>query len=684
MALLYKRIGIDLIATAGQDIRVKVSLNDSVSGFLNDKLTVSTSNKLTKNITTPGGNETLQLDVDETNIDHNILLNYDIDEHRRLDDALTTTTNLWSADKIQTELDGKINSVPNPVADNKLVKTIGLNGVDLEQTGIDVDDSNNITGVNDLTVDGDLTVNGTEFIANVETIDVEDPNIGLNRNGTQATANAQKAGFTVQMTDATNAIVGYDSTTTSKFKLGEDGDEREVVTTTHTQSMSNKTIDGDLNTISNLRHGEEVDDPSLDVHGVGVGNSVVGTGTTQTLENKTIDGTSATGNNDISLDAQDAVYDNSTSGLTATDAQAAIDELDGRIDNIEGSYVESFNSRTGIVVPLASDYDADQVDFDPSSSYLTATDVQAAIDENAGTVNTHVNASSGVHGVTGSVVGTTDAQVLQQKTIDGTSATGNNNVTIDADDATYDNSSSGLAATDVQAAIDELAVSGGNSFRLNQAAHGFSVLDAVYTDGATWQLAQADDSETLATHLVIEVEDVNNVILAQAGRFEITGHGLTLGEYYYTSESVAGQITATEPSTFSNPIVLVDTVNTIIVLPFRPSFIDNTVVSQQIIDLINGATSQPVTNFLINPVGFRSFQAQVNVEVDSDTNFDEANYITGLWNGTEWVLNIESIGESNVSFDMLNSGQLIYTAPTYSGFNAGKISFKYNINIRGI
>ena len=43
--------------------------------------------------------------------------------------------------------------------------------------------------------------------------------------------------------------------------------------------------------------------------------------------------------------------------------------------------VYSFNGRTGAVSPATSDYDADQVDYDNTTSGLTATDVQAAIDE---------------------------------------------------------------------------------------------------------------------------------------------------------------------------------------------------------------------------------------------------------------------------------------------------------------
>ena len=49
--------------------------------------------------------------------------------------------------------------------------------------------------------------------------------------------------------------------------------------------------------------------------------------------------------------------------------------------------VTSFNSRTGAVVPTASDYDASMVDYDNTVSELTATDVQSAIDELAASVD---------------------------------------------------------------------------------------------------------------------------------------------------------------------------------------------------------------------------------------------------------------------------------------------------------
>ena len=54
------------------------------------------------------------------------------------------------------------------------------------------------------------------------------------------------------------------------------------------------------------------------------------------------------------------------------------------------SYVESFNSRSGAVSPTASDYDASMIDYDNTVSGLNATDVQGAIDEIAGSVKMSV------------------------------------------------------------------------------------------------------------------------------------------------------------------------------------------------------------------------------------------------------------------------------------------------------
>lgn len=145
---------------------------------------------------------------------------------------------------------------------------------------------------------------------------------------------------------------------------------------------------------------------------------VADTDSAQTLENKTIDATAASGNNTISMDADDVVYDNAASGLTATDVKAALDELKTGLDNQN---------------------EASELEYDNSISGLAATNVQAALDEIDGDLDAHVAATS-AHGVSGDVVGTIDAQTLTNKTIDAD----NNTISNLAHGAEVDNPTSGV------------------------------------------------------------------------------------------------------------------------------------------------------------------------------------------------------------------------------------------------
>ena len=134
----------------------------------------------------------------------------------------------------------------------------------------------------------------------------------------------------------------------------------------------------------------------------------------------------------------------------------------------------------------------------------------------------------------------------------------------------------------------------GNTTDVTQSSHGFAAKDAIRHNGSSWVKAQADDNSTLALGIVTAVADSNNFTIAQAGRFTISSHGLTVGQWYYVSSSSAGALTATEPD-ISQPIVYVESASVIFVYPYRPTNIlldgssgvtpgDNTVTSAKIVD----------------------------------------------------------------------------------------------------
>lgn len=64
---------------------------------------------------------------------------------------------------------------------------------------------------------------------------------------------------------------------------------------------------------------------------------------TQTLENKTIDGTDATGTNTVLTDADDVSYDNTSSGMAAANVQAAVDEVEARVEQNESDITNLTN-----------------------------------------------------------------------------------------------------------------------------------------------------------------------------------------------------------------------------------------------------------------------------------------------------------------------------------------------------
>lgn len=183
-----------------------------------------------------------------------------------------------------TEADHVSGPSPSVSTDNAVPRWDGASGRDIQNSSVLIDDSNNMSGIGtlnasgdittstdinalnlnatgdldvdgsadilvnldihgDLVVDGDLTVSGTTTTINTETLDVEDANISVNVGGNQASADGVSA-ITVEMSDATDVTMIYDSTLPSRWKVGDVGSEDEVITSTATQSLTGKDYDG--------------------------------------------------------------------------------------------------------------------------------------------------------------------------------------------------------------------------------------------------------------------------------------------------------------------------------------------------------------------------------------------------------------------------------------------------------
>ena len=135
---------------------------------------------------------------------------------------------------------------------------------------------------------------------------------------------------------------------------------------------------------------------------------------------------------------------------------------------------------------------------------------------------------------------------------------------------------------------------GGSTSDITQSSHGFAVKDAIRHNGSAWVKAQANASSTLALGIVTAVADSNNFTIAQSGRFELSSHGLTVGQWYYLSAAAAGGLVTTEPA-ISQPIIYVESASFVYVYQYRPTNLlingtsaivpgDNTVTSAKIVN----------------------------------------------------------------------------------------------------
>lgn len=272
---------------------------------------------------------------------------------------------------------------PTSGTDNKLLKSDGTNGRLIQESGITIDDTDNMSGVGTIssgtiTSSGDVDAVNVSVTGKLETAETASRALTTDVNG-DVTASA-----------VTSTELEYLSGTTSNVQTQIDANETAIndhladTTDAHDASAISNVASGNLASTNVQDSLEELQadvdtralDSDLDAHTAdtsahGVTGDVVGTTDTQTVTNKTI------------VAADNTITTAASGNLTSTELNAALSELQTDIDTRA----------------LDSDLDA------------------------------HVAATS-AHGTTGDVVGTSDTQVITNKDIDGGTASNTSRLTV--------------------------------------------------------------------------------------------------------------------------------------------------------------------------------------------------------------------------------------------------------------
>ena len=602
MANTYRILNIAGGAGGSDDRRVKVSTDDSLPGFLEEKIEAGSS-KIIITVDTPGGAETLQVDLDEAQIDHNALLNYDVDQHRDLDDASTTTSSLWSSDKIQTELDSKINAA-TPMTDDKLVKSVGTSGVDVEATGISVDDSDNVTGINDLTIDGNLTVSGTTTTIDSTELTVTDANITINNGGTQASADAGNAGLTVEMSDSTDVELGYDSTTASKMALGEIGSQSEVITANHTQTLVNKSLDIDNNTLSNV----ETDNLKAGVLQTDISGGVSDTNLPSSQAVKTY----ITDQLALQDDASEITYTPSTvtdwdGDVDPGETNVALDQLAERTNTAEGTLATHLDGG-------AAKHTASSITNTPAGNII-ATELQAAINE----LDTEKYVAADFDGDFDTRLGTKDTADLAEGTnLYYTEGRVSANTTVTSNAAKISADGSVTTHNDVTDAGSGLIITDAERTTLGTALQSSDNISELTNDSS---FVDASGAQTAA------------VVNSTAGSETVQAPSVAaMKSYADGAAAIGGNLSAGD---------------------IKETFYSGSA---------DVASSEVITGLAFANGVVRSFKAQVSVVIDSTLDLYEEFELNGMQKGSSWDMSIESVGDdSGVSFDITAAGQITYS-----------------------
>ena len=210
-------------------------------------------------------------------------------------------------------------------------------------------------------------------------------------------------------------------------------------------------------------------------------------------------------------------------------------------------------------------------------------------------------------------------------------------------------------------------------------ANSFAVGDVVYFTGSTYAKAQANAANTAEAIGVVSKASASKFTLTELGY--ITGlSGLTPGEVYFLSDSVAGGLTVNEPTTIgsiSKPMLIADSATSAYVLNYRGVVVGGANARTQI-SLPNNAT----TNVQLVAPAYDAGEMVGWVYIDGTT--DLRFYISIQFSkngaGTDYNVSYQTSGDTPPSGFSVSyaSNYVRMTLPSIAGYASA--SFNYALN----
>ena len=511
-------------------------------------------------------------------------------------------------------------------------------------------------------VTGDFTVNGTETVLNVQTLEVEDNNILINNNGTDATA--EDAGITVERTGV-NGVILYQDSLASKFKIGSLGDERQVATVSHTQTLANKTISALSNTISDLANANIAASAAIDatkIHDGSVDNTEFGylNGVLSPIQTQ-LDGKQPL---DATLTAL-AAYN--TDGILV---QTAPDTFAGR-EIVAGSLKVTVTNGDGVLGNPSIDLDDAQIDHDQLLKFVA---------------NEHVDHST-VQIIAGvGLVGGGDITVSRTLDLADTAVTpGSFGSASEVSTFTVDQQGRLTAAGEVLIDIPssqindfaEAAQDAVGGILTDSLSVDFTYDDALNTITAD-VLPAGVDHDQLLNFVSNEHVDHSTVEIATAAATS----GLTGGGDITITRNLSVDITGTTALVGAvedtDEILIYDASATALRKATRAQIIGQTSgdINESTAALADNTIGGTVTGLAFANATVRSAKVQYSIVVDATADLFEAGTLELIQRGSDWALSREATGDSLVDFEVDTTGQVLYTTPSYAGFVDATMKFR--------